>query len=407
MFAALLAFNIYRAATQDVTPSEAWNYDRYVGVTWPESFRQFEANNHVLNTLLERISTKRFHLTELSLRLPALLGGLLYLWAVFRICRRCFPRAMPFAVGVMVLNPVVIDALSEARGYGLAMAFWLLTVDLFLQCLEIFEVRKLNLAAMCLALSVGGCPAFLVPALGLVAVFAWMVRRPLSRDLYLPLIVFLFVLFVLPLNRLLLSDLAAGPKSWPVTVWALGAALAGIVFVAIRKRDSLVLMTTGTVLIALLILLLAHKLIKAPFPDRGAIYFVPILTLSGLAILRKYPRALMTAASICIAIYAVQFPIGPYHEARDFAGSREIAKAIRAEVRQRPARIAASLELEPVMNYYRSRYRQGNWQRIGRKPLEGGYEYYVLTTADAGWVNRLSLRVLRRTPGIILATTRP
>src|SRR5215467_4529500 len=125
MFAALLAFNIYRAAKQDVTPSEAWNYDRYVGVTWSESLRQFDADNHILNTLLERISTKRFHLTELSLRLPALLGGLLYLWSVFRFCRRWFASALPFAVGVMVLNPLVIDALSEARGYILAIAFWL------------------------------------------------------------------------------------------------------------------------------------------------------------------------------------------------------------------------------------------------------------------------------------------
>jgi hypothetical protein len=408
MFAALMAFNIYRAATRDVTPSEAWNYDRFVGLPWANSLDHFDANNHVLNTLLERISTKRFHLTELSLRLPALLGGILYLWAVFRICRRWFGRGLPFsaAVVVMALNPLVVDALSEARGYGFAMAFWLLALDLLLQYQEGLESRKLNLAALCLSLSVAGSLSFIIPVLGLLAVFAWLVRRPMSRDLYLPLIVFLFVLLAIPMNRVLLSDLAAGSKSWPVAVWALGAVLAGFVASAVRKRDSTVLLPAGTALIALLILQATHKLISAPFPDRGAIYFVPILTLTGLSVVRRYPRILVAAAFACVLIYAAWFPIGPYRDGREFAGSRDIAKMLRADAGQRPVRVAASLDLEPVINYYRSRYRQANWERIPRKPLAPGYEYYVLTTADAARVDGLRLRVLHRTPGIILARSR-
>src|SRR5438132_11582442 len=90
MFTALCAWNVYRAATREATPSEAWNYDRYIGGTWQESLQRFDVNNHVLNSLLVRISTNRFHLTELSLRLPALLFGIPYLWAVFRLCRRLF-----------------------------------------------------------------------------------------------------------------------------------------------------------------------------------------------------------------------------------------------------------------------------------------------------------------------------
>src|SRR5262249_46524965 len=176
MFAALLAFHVFRAATSDVAPSEAWNYDRYVGTTWEESLRHFDTNNHVLNTLLERISTTRFHLTELSLRLPALVGGLLYFWAVFRLCRRWFTGgAFAIAVAVMILHPSVVDAFSQARGYGMAMALWLLALDLLLQCLEQFEPRKLKLAAMCLSLSVAGCLAFIVPALGVVSIFCFIV----------------------------------------------------------------------------------------------------------------------------------------------------------------------------------------------------------------------------------------
>ena len=56
--AALLAVNLYRAMTQSVTPGEAWNYDRFIAPDVDGSrFARFDVNNHVLNTLLVRIST--------------------------------------------------------------------------------------------------------------------------------------------------------------------------------------------------------------------------------------------------------------------------------------------------------------------------------------------------------------
>ena len=80
--------NVYRAATQSCTPDEAETYNRFVGPPLRETFRIMTANNHVLNTLLAIISTYYFHLTDLALRLPSLLGGGLYLWAVYRLSRR-------------------------------------------------------------------------------------------------------------------------------------------------------------------------------------------------------------------------------------------------------------------------------------------------------------------------------
>ena len=69
LLAALFAFSVYRAAVCDVTPPEAWNYDRYIAPSWQESLRQFDVNNHVLNTLLVRISTSALGRKEIALRL--------------------------------------------------------------------------------------------------------------------------------------------------------------------------------------------------------------------------------------------------------------------------------------------------------------------------------------------------
>ena len=113
--AVLFAINLYRALTQSVSPGEAWNFDRFIGPPWKDALVRFDINNHVLNTLLARISTSTFHLTELSLRLPSLLAGALYLWVVFRLARRWFGEGLAFlaVVGLLTLNPLVVDALSE------------------------------------------------------------------------------------------------------------------------------------------------------------------------------------------------------------------------------------------------------------------------------------------------------
>src|SRR5258706_8931021 len=88
LLAALFMLNVYRAATCDVTPGEAWNYDRYVSPSWQDALRQVDLNNHVLNTFLVRISTAGFGRKEIVLRLPSLLAGLLFYWAAWRLCRR-------------------------------------------------------------------------------------------------------------------------------------------------------------------------------------------------------------------------------------------------------------------------------------------------------------------------------
>src|ERR1039457_5614163 len=138
-----------------------------------EALSRFDANNHVLNTLLVRISTARFHLTELSLRLPSLLAGVLYLWVVFRMARRLFGDGPAFlaVVGLLTLNPIVVDALSEARGYGMALASWMLALELILELVQLFSLQQLNLAGICLGLSVAATLPFAAPAVALLAVF--------------------------------------------------------------------------------------------------------------------------------------------------------------------------------------------------------------------------------------------
>ena len=440
--AALLAVNLYRAMTQSVTPGEAWNYDRFIGPSCTEALSRFDVNNHVLNTLLVRISTARFHLTELSLRLPSLLAGVLYLWVVFRMARRWFGDGPAFlaVVGLLTLNPMVVDALSEARGYGMALASWLLALELILESVQSFSLQKLNLAAICLGLSVAATLPFVAPAVALLTVFLLWSKTTggagasACQFVNLALIFFLtaFVLLAIPLNHAEWKTLGVGATSLrqtinEITALSLGTSLkviAAIARVALalvavagvfasvrcwRRRDGALLALTGaTLALTLVLLIAAHRWLHTPFPQDGAIYLIPLTVLPvTAAILKGHNKtaqiAFLCVSAVLLARYVSQFPSGMYSAGSQFAGARTLAKTLRAKAGRASVRIGASLAAEPIINYYRARYRQGNWQPIERLPLTGVYDFYVLTPADAALIEQRHLHVLYRDTGLTLA----
>ncbi len=449
--AALVALNLCRAMTQSVTPGEAWNYDRFIGPSCTEALSRFDVNNHVLNTLLVRISTSAFHLTELSLRLPSLLAGVLYLWVVFRLARRWFGDGLAFlaVLGLLTLNPLVVDALSEARGYGMALAAWMWALELILESIQSFSLQKLNLAAICLGLSIAATLAFAAPALALLAVFLlWsrsnggadpqggadpLVRaRPPGRAL--PLTVFLttFVLLAIPLNHAEWSTLAVGATSLRQTINEITAlsqgtslkAIAAIARVALAlashaavcasirywrsRQDALAALTGATLPLTLALLHVAHRCLHTPIPQEGAVFLIPLTVLPVTASILKERNKTAQIAFLCLsavllALYISEFPFGVYAAGSQFAGARTLAKTLRVKAGHASVRIGASLAAEPIVNYYRARYRQPNWQPVERQPLTGAYDFYVLTPADAALVDQRHLHVMYRDAGLTLA----
>jgi hypothetical protein len=437
--AALFAVNVYRAITQSVTTGEAWSYNHFIGPAWTEALAHFDGNNHVLNTLLVRISTSRFHLTELSMRLPSLLAGVFYLWVVFRMARRWFGDGWMFlfVTGLLTLNPVIVDAMSEARGYGMALACFMWALELILESVEPFSAQKLNLAGLCLGLSVAASLAFVAPVAALIGVYlAWSrtsgSARPADRNLALIALLTAFVLLVIPLNHAEWTTLAAGATSLRQTINELTAlsmrsslevigaiarvavalvALGGVI-AAVRQwrhRDgALVVLAGSTLALTLVLLLAAHRWRHTPFPQEGAIYLIPLLVLTvagGTLKLHSRPAqiAFLSVSGVVLACHLVAFPWEMYASGRQFAGGRSLAKALRRDAGTGPVRIGASLAAEPIVTYYRARYRQGNWQPVERQPLTGSYDYYVLTAADAGLIEQRHLQVLYREGGLTLA----
>ena len=77
------------------------------------------ANNHPLYSLLMTISTKLYGHSEIALRLPSILSGLIYLYICRIVISKSQFKAMSFAL--LILIYLIIGFFSLARGYGLAV----------------------------------------------------------------------------------------------------------------------------------------------------------------------------------------------------------------------------------------------------------------------------------------------
>jgi hypothetical protein len=111
LFLGTLVLNVYRADTQSLTVDEAFTYNRFVSQPPYEALAHYDANNHVLNTLLSILSVRLLGVSELTLRLPSVFGGAVYLLAILWLSDWIFGAGLRTILSFAALsaNPIVLD----------------------------------------------------------------------------------------------------------------------------------------------------------------------------------------------------------------------------------------------------------------------------------------------------------
>ncbi|MCS7313916.1 MAG: hypothetical protein RMI94_10755 [Bryobacterales bacterium] len=390
--AGLGAVNLYRAATQSITADEAFTYNHFAGGDVP--VRVYDANNHVLFTWLARAAVATLGLSELSLRLPSVAAGWAYLAWAFVFARRWIARPWLFTltVAALSLNPFLLDFLSAARGYGLALAFfgWAFY----------WAVRDLAAAApsrarwrwiaVCLALAVAANLNFAVPGAALAGAFCVLtaLAKPpaarrlaeLVRSLLLPGLLLAAAMLAWPLRTarreafyfgveelrqtlqglIFYSFCYRSPERpsalqvffwtvapwWTLAVLGIAAVLCGWGLARMGKWSvegwppdrCLLMLASMTSWLGLGILLLLKNLFGLKYPvDRTAIYWIPLVTVLGLSVAAAARNRLTRLASSPLAAflalacvqYALQFDTSYYAQWRYDAGTREMVETIR------------------------------------------------------------------------------
>ncbi len=332
LLVALFAVCVFRAFTQSITYDEALTWDEYINPPFSGIFHHYDANHHFLNTLLMCFSTGLFGLSEWSMRLPALAAAALYFGACYRLTRTAFGDSptMLLAVALLTLNPLVLDFMVAARGYGLALALWMCAAAIALDGFtrRTYAPRQMALAGVALALSVTANLVFVIPVTALAGMIIFAIashqsvsvappernvrkkraaapapsRQPARRDLR-PLLWFLLpigAIAVLFLNlapfeamhsehfyagaatlRESLHSLAwssfehSGPlrqQAWVhgfTDAFAYGIApliVIAALAVGIRRRVPVLILAAGTAAFSAIVLLLIHVLLGKPYP---------------------------------------------------------------------------------------------------------------------------------------------
>jgi len=185
LIAAVAALCIYRALTQAITHDEALTWEFFATGGIGRAFASYNPNNHVLYSLLVIPSVKLFGANEFALRLPAILGTLLYLVTSLRLCRLALGRGAfsLIALGMLTLNPLVLDFLVAARGYSLAMGFFMWGLYSLMRWLGSAAGGGLAVrASLAFGLSAVSHLTFALPSLGIALVaLAWGVAGDKRR----------------------------------------------------------------------------------------------------------------------------------------------------------------------------------------------------------------------------------
>lgn len=119
----IFLYTATRAGLLSITWDEAYTYLNFVqkGELFPAGFDHMSANNHLLITWLDILFVKCFGISEFVLRLPSLLGHILFLFFSAKLLKGFHSKGLIIASFLILnLNPYLLDFFSLARGCGLS-----------------------------------------------------------------------------------------------------------------------------------------------------------------------------------------------------------------------------------------------------------------------------------------------
>jgi hypothetical protein len=127
--AGLLFYTNYRAAVISITHDEAVISKMICENSAIKIFNFVIPQDHMINSLLMKWSCSVFPTSEYSMRLPNLLGHLLYIIFSILLLRK-LKNPLMLAAGFVLLNfnPYLLDFFSIGRGYGLSVAFMMVSI---------------------------------------------------------------------------------------------------------------------------------------------------------------------------------------------------------------------------------------------------------------------------------------
>ncbi|MBA3976499.1 MAG: hypothetical protein C0504_20015 [Candidatus Solibacter sp.] len=426
LLAAAGAFHLHRAFSLAVTTDEAFTAIAFASPPWLEILTSYDANHHVLHSLLCKLSLSLFGWNALALRLPSLLACLLF----FTIARRLFPGS-PLQLVLcawLAFHPALYDWFSLARGYSLALAFLLAAL---------YELSgplpTLTRASIFLGLSAASNFVFAIPAAAVA--LAWTAaRKSWTRlpHLAVPGAALALIITAIPLSRAEGANFYYGAPNLLESFRSLFAIphldfVSALLIAAVpftlaaalwysRRDETLRFFTLSLTLCLLAAAVL--RLAGIPFPyGRTGAYITLLWILSTFALAARLDDAsqsrlfvfrlipdkflvfnglkrnaetiaspggrpwLWAALLAPAALFVFTIPTGFARPWQYDAGNRAVMDHLLQSGAAQPS-IAASPMLVPGLEFYRRRPASAHWPRVKTFTAESSPAYLILRTDE-------------------------
>ncbi|MFH1782843.1 MAG: glycosyltransferase family 39 protein [Candidatus Omnitrophota bacterium] len=361
--AAVFLYTCIRAYSLSLVHDESLTYLLHVKASFWEIItygRGIRTNNHLLNTLLIKLFTYLFGISEFVIRTPALIGHGLYLVGIYKILN-LFLKRQSLLIGILLLtlHPFMLDFFSCARGYSLGLGFLIFGIYYTFKRIGQDKPSQYSLIAIVFVfLSVLSHLSFVPIFLSMICILALLESRdqislikqkqpaasiikPLFKNFFLPVIILMSLLAVIykgPIAKMK----EAGEFAWEgVTYGFWKSTIASLIKVTLYNKDyfsSNLLFEIGLGIIILLIIslfVLFYRSKKKEFnldnryllwitllliicslavtlpvilfvgdypTGRAAIYFIPIFLIFSLILWKNFKFIQIRSARILINI---------------------------------------------------------------------------------------------------------
>jgi hypothetical protein len=181
LFSILWIFLFIRAINVPVLHDEIATFFYYVqSDTFMPPNAHWDANNHVLNSMLSNWSYHLFGQSPLALRLPNVLSFLLLFYAAYGISARLKTASIRWGLlTALTMSTYIFEYLGECRGYGISMSLLLLSVYFVIRLIETNQTKYILFTGILLFF---GTSANLTLLISSVLLFGFMFIHSFIQD---------------------------------------------------------------------------------------------------------------------------------------------------------------------------------------------------------------------------------
>ena len=406
---ALFGVEVYRAATASITVDEARVWEDFIAPHPSVLLSSYDAAYHVLQTWMSYIAVQCFGDSELAMRLPALIACAAYLAFAYRFAVRRFGESMTMFTAALFLatNPLILDHLALARGYGVALALFAWSLYFSLCFVESGSRRALTASGVLSGLAIAANLTFAPVVTGLAAATVILSRRTGRKPDWIndyagPGAVIAALVLVLPLAHMdvkehfyfgastirgALADTAGSifDRPWGHAAAAVvtigGALLVGAGLISERRNLAARMCGIG-LLIALAVTLVIPWAFGTPYPMGrtilGLIFFFMLTAMTCAGSVGS--RAAMLLCATATLVQLSELDPRYFSEWRFTARTKQWFETISARERSaaREFRVTGNWEYAFPAKYYRTRLRLTHMQLSDGPTAVTGADYYLI-----------------------------